>query len=207
MNNPTLTTYNILNNAYEHFNTSLFEGKLPHCLITVHKKRGAKAYFSGDNFVLGSDKTDEIAMNPIHFKTKSTKEILSTLVHEMCHLKQHHEGKPSRNGYHNKQWANYMKAIGLQPYKLGSLIDPDKPKKETGQRVTHMIQEGKLFDTVASDFLDKNEVILYHENEVIAKSKEKNKVKYTCPNCDANAWGSPTINIECGDCNEHMEKN
>src|SRR5262245_14971271 len=35
-------------------------------------------------------------------------QILSTLVHEMVHGEQHHYGKPSRGGYHNKQWADWM---------------------------------------------------------------------------------------------------
>jgi hypothetical protein len=33
----------------------------------------------------------------------------------MVHLWQHHHGKPSRTGYHNKEWATMMKAVGLIP--------------------------------------------------------------------------------------------
>ena len=44
-------------------------------------------YFSGErwNSLTGS-LTDEIAMNPAHFASRSTDEVLSTLVHEMVHL-------------------------------------------------------------------------------------------------------------------------
>ena len=31
----------------------------------------------------------------------------------MCHQWQQHFGKPSRNGYHNKQWADKMESVGL----------------------------------------------------------------------------------------------
>ena len=47
----------------------------------------------------------------------------------MTHLEQHHFGQPSRNGYHNKQWAELMKSVGLFP------SDTAQPGgKETGQR-------------------------------------------------------------------------
>jgi hypothetical protein len=36
-------------------------------------------------------------------------------VHEMAHVWQHAHGKPSRNGYHNKEWAAKMDERGLIP--------------------------------------------------------------------------------------------
>jgi hypothetical protein len=55
-------------------------------------------------------------------------------VHEMVHVWQHAFGKPSAGGYHNKQWAAKMKAVGLQPSSTGYVGG-----KETGQRVTHYV--------------------------------------------------------------------
>jgi hypothetical protein len=40
---------------------------------------------------------------------------MSTLVHEQCHQQQAEQGRPSRSGYHNKEWSQKMLAIGLQP--------------------------------------------------------------------------------------------
>ena len=58
----------------------------------------------------------------------------STLVHEMCHLWQEDFGKPSRGGYHNRQWADKMIQVGLMP------TDTGEPGGQlTGQRVTHYI--------------------------------------------------------------------
>src|SRR5262249_57307599 len=37
------------------------------------------------------------------------------LVHEMVHVWQEQYGHPASRGYHNKQWAAKMKAVGLQP--------------------------------------------------------------------------------------------
>ena len=92
--------------------------------------------------------TDEIALNPAHFAGRTPAEMLSTLVHEMAHLWQHHFGKPSRSGYHNKEWAAKMREIGLIP------TDTGQPGgKDTGQKVTHNIEEGGRFDQACTAFL------------------------------------------------------
>jgi hypothetical protein len=52
----------------------------------------------------------------------------------MVHLEQHHFGKASRNGYHNKQWAAWMERIGLMPSNTG-----EPGGKRTGQRMSHYI--------------------------------------------------------------------
>ena len=38
----------------------------------------------------------------------------------MTHVWQHQHGKPSSRGYHNREWAAKMKAIGLQPSNTGA---------------------------------------------------------------------------------------
>jgi hypothetical protein len=124
MPNPTEKTYGDLNVAYDFFNNILFDGRLPRCLITMQRRAGAFGYFAGDRFGTrdGQEKTDEIALNPAHLKERTTQETLSTLVHEMTHLEQHHFGQPSRNGYHNKQWAELMKRVGLFPSDTGAFL-------------------------------------------------------------------------------------
>src|SRR5882672_11938621 len=109
---PTTKTYNSLDDAYEFFNRCLFGGRLPACLITMQRSKKAYGYFAGGRFGAadGTQITDEIALNPSHFRERTTEQSLSTLVHEMAHLEQHHFGKPSRTGYHNKEWAGMMRA-------------------------------------------------------------------------------------------------
>ena len=80
----------------------------------------------------GEDRrTAEIALNPDTFEDRTDMEILNTLAHEMCHLWQHYFGKPSRGGYHNREWATMMEKIGLMPSSTsepgGGLFIPDKP--------------------------------------------------------------------------------
>jgi hypothetical protein len=117
---PTPATYNQLQMAYDWFNVQLFGHALPNCLITLQRKSNAMGYYSPDRWTNAKgETTDEIALNPAYFANHSLKELLQTLVHEMCHQWQQHFGKPSRNGYHNKQWADKMESIGLMPSSTG----------------------------------------------------------------------------------------
>ena len=73
---------------------------------------------------------------------------LSTLVHEMTHLWQHHCGKPGRGRYHNRQWAERMKAIGLHPSRTGKAGG-----EETGDCMNHYIVPGGPFEVAANELL------------------------------------------------------
>lgn len=207
---PTGRTYATLQAAYDHFNAALFGGILPPCLITVQRHKGAYGYFSGNRFastVDPGDITDEIALNPQHFATRTPEQVLSTLAHEMVHLWQHHFGKASRPGYHNREWALMMREIGLIPSDTGAAGG-----KETGQKVSHYIEPGGRFAEVCAAFLETHGAALYHdrsaEDEGARKARARkaaSKTKFTCGTCGTNAWGKPDLNLVCGDCNETME--
>jgi len=62
------------------------------------------------------------------------------MAHEMCHLWQHHLGKPSKRTYHNKEWGNKMKSIGLYPSNTGK-----EGGKEYGQQMMDYIIDGGIF--------------------------------------------------------------
>lgn len=119
--NPTAQAYSELQRAFDHYNAQLFDGQLPHCLITMQREKRTYGYFSSKRFVHRGDKTttDEIAINPSYFGVVPLLEILQTLVHEMAHAWQFHFGEPGRRGYHNKEWADKMEAIGLMPSSTG----------------------------------------------------------------------------------------
>lgn len=38
-----------------------------------------------------------------------------------------------------------------------------------------------------------------------AKVNKSNRIKFTCPTCEVNAWGKPDLSIKCADCDEVME--
>ena len=99
---PTEEAYAELQHAYDFYNSGLFGGRLPSCLITFQRQKRTFGYYSKDRFgTRDGRKTDEIAMNPEYFAVVPMVEVLQTLVHEMTHLWQEHFGKPSRACYHN----------------------------------------------------------------------------------------------------------
>ena len=42
------------------------------------------------------------------------------------------------------------------------------------------------------------------EPEVGETTVSRSKVKFSCPECGANAWGKPTLNLICGLCDEAL---
>lgn len=230
--NPTREIYAELQTAYDVFNADLFGGTLPPCLITLQRRDSRSfGYFSSRRFggrIDGVPITDEIALNPIKFKSHGPLEALQTLAHEMCHLWQAHHGKPSRKAYHNSEWADRMESIGLMPTSTG------RPGgSRTGQQMAdYAIPEGK-FLVVATDLLDTRfklawydraeEIIAEHALELAADAaavlgepmdvpatattKAKSKVAFACMSqgCKAKAWGKPSLHIVCGDHSQRME--
>lgn len=208
---PTQETYSALQKAYEHFNRALFDGILPECLITLQRKeKRVHGYFWSQRFeeIHSGAKTDEIAINPQHIKQRSIEEVLSTLAHEMTHQWQSHCGTSPRKAYHDKQWAQKMESIGLMPSDTGQV-----GCKKTGQSMTHYIIAGGLFEQVCASLLSDGfklawgEIGLNLDGDQTAKGGGSNKstrAKFTCPNCQANAWGKPTLHLICGDCLQIM---
>lgn len=205
--------YNNFQSAYDHFNSELFGGRLTSCLFTLKSSPYAHGYFASFRFAARNNytlRTHEIALNPDSFVGRDDKEILSTLVHEQTHLWQAHHGKPGRRGYHNRQWAREMLRIGLRPLSL------DNPGKMTGQRVSHEIVPGGLFDIAADKLLatgfrlrwqSATEIVYAGTGKRTVETIEpivqkRNKVKLTCPECGQNVWGSRSTRLICGNCTD-----
>ena len=184
-----------MDTAFNHFNAALFDGKLPPVVITLIRKKNSAGYFHADQWQSngGDAKLHQINMSPNCFDS-DLKKVLSTLAHEQAHLWQEVYGEPSRNGYHNKQWAAKMHDIGLTPdnFKGG----------ETGQKVSHHIKAGGPFCKAADQLIkaqgwDK----LPFVSPLQPPKQSKGRAKYTCPGCNTSVWGKPGLNIECSDCN------
>lgn len=142
--NATMQAYAELQGAFDHYNARLFDGRIPPCLITMQREKRTYGYFSHRRFAHRTDKNkaavDEIAINPSYFGVVPLLEILQTVVHEMAHAWQFHHGTPGRRGYHNKEWADKMEAIGLMPSATG------KPGgARTGEHMADYAIEGGPF--------------------------------------------------------------
>lgn len=198
---PTKETYDRLQYLYDYLNRHLFDSELPGCLLTLQRRKRTYGFFSRNRFTRqDGERTDEIALNPAHFKGRSNEEILATLAHEMVHQWQHHYGKSGRGSYHNRQWAEKMKSIGLQPTDTG-----EEGGKETGERVFHFITPGGLFEKTATRLSSKGLAVHWVELPQPAKTSRKSpdsdsdegitrsgeRLKYVCtfPECGQSLRG------------------
>jgi hypothetical protein len=198
----TPVEYSGLQEAYDHFNSELFDGQLPDVFITYQRHANSAGHFSPDRFAarVGKFGKHELALNPDGFIGRSDKQICSTLGHEQHHVWQQAYGKPSPRGYHNKEWAAKIKANGLQPSSTGMVGG-----RETGQRMAHYIVDGGKFDRA----FDKLKATGWKLNLQSAhrpgplKGKDS-KTKFSCAACGQNAWGKPELAIVCELCGIKM---
>jgi hypothetical protein len=201
----TLTEYQGFQEAYDFFNRELFGGSLPQVLVTLQRQANSPGYFSPERFSGRIDEAvvHELALNPDNFIGRSDELILSTLVHEMCHVWQQTHGKPPRRNYHDRQWAAKMREIGLQPSHTG-----EEGGKETGQSMSHYIlPDGRYAEAFAKLAAQGFQL---HWQSVPAseqgRAKRPSKVKYTCPECGQNAWAKPGALLLCGECYDGGEE-
>lgn len=209
MMKPTEESYNELQSAYDYYNAVLFCGELPSCLITLQRKQyRTRGYFSPGRFGSGDGRrTDELAMNPSHFHTRDTAKSLSTLVHEMVHVWQQHGGKPGRGRYHNREWGQKMKSVGLHPSNTG-----DPGGRETGDQMTHFIVEGGPFELATASLLSSGFKLTWAEKLPVSlpppginaptplRRDRSNRVRYQCSSCRSKVWGKPGLSLICGSC-------
>jgi hypothetical protein len=116
----------------------------------------------------------------------------------MTHVWQHVHGKPSARGYHNREWAAKMKAIGLQPSSTGMVGG-----KETGQRMSdYVIPDGPFTKAYAKLATTGWRMNLQSAPRPGAKGGVNSKTKFTCSSCGQNAWGKPQLAIGCKLCGD-----
>lgn len=194
---PTNEQFSAYQGMFEHFNRELFDNRLPSVILNFSRKAKANGFFAPQRWEKAKLTSHEISLNPTTLKERAPIAVASTLVHEMVHLWQQELGKPSRSGYHNKQWADKMEAVGLMPSATG-----DVGGARVGQRVTHYIIDKGPF-AIAFESLPKNALLPWSCNAEPTKAKAasaKNKLKYTCGGCEINVWGKPGLAIQCLDC-------
>jgi len=132
---PTTSFYATLQSAYDHFNAELFQGQLPHCLITLRSASRVYGYHHAERFISPKgEQIDEMGLHPGFFSLRPVESVLSTLVHEMAHHWQQHFGTPSISNAHNQEWAKKMESLGLMPSETGL-----PGGKRTGRSMSHYI--------------------------------------------------------------------
>jgi hypothetical protein len=159
---PTLQLYVALEQAFQHFNHTLFAGQLPPCIITLRSSPNIYAYHHSERFInLQGQTIDEIGLHPGHFTLRSVETVLSTLVHEMVHHWQHHFGQCSQRLAHNAQWSHKMREVGLIASHSGL-----PGGRSTGQRMSHYIAPGGLFIQTCQDLVRSGFELGWYDREL-----------------------------------------
>jgi predicted SprT family Zn-dependent metalloprotease len=198
---PTRETVDPLLEAFSEFNSGLFDNKLPECYVkTESRDKRSHGHYApermtrtnGNGYTVGI-----IALNPLYFAEQhgGTIEALQTLLHEMCHHWQFHFGKRSRSGYHNRELADKMKSVGLQPSNTG------KPGgKEVGQNMADYPIAGGRFEQIAKGMIEAGFTIPWAEQSNEGKPTVPVRVGYRCPECRLNVLGKRGIRTLQCDC-------
>lgn len=203
---PTTAQFAAFQGMYDYFNRVLFGGALRPVILNFSRAANTLGFFAPDRWAETRDKSTvhEISLNPAHLATRPAREVAATLAHEMAHCWQQEHGTPSARGYHNKEWAAKMEAIGLVPSATGA---PDGAK--VGFHMTHYIRDGGPF-ALAFDKMPAEHLLPWSSWEPEKKRRKsttpapRNKVKYTCPACGVNAWGKPELRLICGEDGEEL---
>lgn len=203
-------------NAYEYFNYHLFDDKLNPVILNFSRNKKSHGFvapyrwgnltptgsveeeFTSDDFVV-----HELTLTPTTL-ARIPILVYSTLVHEQCHIWQIDYGKPSRNGYHNKEWANKMESVGLIPSNTG-----EPGGSRTGQKMTHYIESGGKYEK-AFNAMPKEYILPFIAADGVLASdkspkKSRSKTCFICPSCGDKAWGKPNLRILCGTCDVPFE--
>ena len=207
--NPTKAMYDTLYAAYDHFHTKLFPGELGPVVLLVHRKKNAHGYFWDEQWVTKKDadaRIAEIALNPQTMGRDLT-EVMSTLVHEMCHQWDAIHGKVPNHG-HGRTWVAKMEEIGLLPVAIDAKNAPTEAAwqgdhgkfKQTGRAVTHLIMKGGPFEQECAELLARGDLDFSWfaaPKAAVMKKRDLSKVKHTCTECNTNIWGKLGLRVSC----------
>lgn len=212
----------------ENFFSGKGKQKIPELVFAINNqcRDCVTAFVSPDALYdkIKGKKLQYMGINPKHLD-RDTEDILATICHELCHIYENVYIHIPRGGYHDKQWENLMAECGLEAVILN--------KSRTA--VSTKIKEGGVFESFVKDFKDKNgddyfNIVAYTavlENKIKlalgtedgdsdepkadnadkpVKKYNRNKVKYTCPDCGVSLWGKGNLYIICGKCSERLEE-
>lgn len=192
--------FNILNQ--DKFNESLTEP-----VITIQKTKGSTlGHFTVDKTWRDKNDTEsddksyyEINIDPRWFNSRTSVEVVETLLHEMCHY--HNKAnniKDCSGNVHNKKFKSLAESVGL-------IVEKGK---SVGWGYTSLSDE--LKDYVEKTVKPDDKAFEYFRTAPIkasgdGKTRKKNIFKYNCPSCGQEVKGKRDMIIKCGLCDVVME--
>lgn len=226
--NYTEELYGKLQTVINELDATFFNGKgkehIPSVVMAINNRcSSCVVAFVSPNSLYDKNtdrKIQYLGINPFYL-SRNIGYILCTVCHEICHIYENAYVHIPRGGYHDKAWAELMLDCGLEPVYMNKsktavsekIIEGGAFEKfikdfaekygahyfnvvEYSTQIEHItriklgIEEGNVSDD--SPHAD-------NEN-VPVKTYNRNKFKYTCPDCGAKVWGKTGLNIECSDC-------
>lgn len=202
---PTLEIAQAYQAIFDYFNEALFEPifgePLPRCVLNLSRKRNATAFFAPSSWVdpISNEHLDEISLVP-EWTGRDPRDVLSSLVHEMAHQRDHLYGTAGKNGYHSQTWAKLMARLGLPEYvrsksriKVSHTIDPNG---------AYAVAYQKMPRELTLPFQTTNPMHLV--SGVPKTEAHGGRAKYICPGCGDNVRGKGGMKLMCLDCNEEL---
>jgi len=223
MESPSLSQTQVYSKLTDYLNKKLFNGELKECMYVFSRNKNLTGgYFSPQRWSneLGTE-IPEIAINANVLADGDLPNMLQILVHEQVHFWQFLTGSPGRGGYHNQEWADKAKELGLLP------VNVDNPDCETGDKISTSIIPGSLVEQVIAEILTtKADELVFpwstkplmvdddgtpvpppqrSEPDPPSKPQKSGKrTKYQCGVCGNKVWGKQSLYIICGDCSRRM---
>jgi hypothetical protein len=174
---------------------------LPDVVIVLTRRGGSKGHFASGRFSARADhkRLHEVSLNPDAAIGRTDKQIASTLAHEMCHLADQvldPEGVGASEGYHRKQWAEIMLAIGLVP------SHNEQPGgRMTGKAMSHYILPDGRFDRVMDELIATGWRLRLESTPRLEADKERTpKPRLACGLCGQQAGTSTKLAACCLPC-------
>ena len=206
---PTLQTFQTAQAAFDFFNKRFWNNKLPPVMFLLHRKSSSAGYYREDSFrkINGQGTLPELSVSPCQLKEK---DVMQTILHEMCHHWQACFGDTGSRGYHNTEWATEMQRVELMPSTTG-----EPGGKTTGFKMSDYPIKGGAFNAAMRDWKKTREKFEWFSPPEPKKTRQAaepttageksvaSKTKFSCT-CGLNAWAKPTAHLVCGDCSTTM---
>ncbi len=206
-------------------NWRLFNDALPYPHFSFKCQAGSFGFYRPESY----NRSDgpycgEIVMNPAYYIPDDPKPFVATFVHQLVHHWQYYFGSPGKIGYHNREWADQMLAVGLQPTQ-----DNTEGGREIGYTMHQRIIGGGALDRVLDDFMTDRQILRWREcfstgphqpvrsvdapnkpalkretgqeeAEAARKSVGGKRYRFTCPvpDCQQSADSFRAARLDCG---------
>lgn len=190
----------IMQGMFSRINEHFFDNELEKVVITFEAgyKKGAYGWIRNiKDWKQGQAERYNINISA-DYLDRSKEQIISTLIHEMCHLYalQKEIKDTSRSGiYHNKKFKEIAESHGL------NVLEADK----IGWSITSLKPETVEWLKYNCNF---GEIKIYKKKPLVADkaaTPKQSSRKYVCPCCGLIVRATKECSIKCMDCDEKMK--